>query len=66
MSQLLNAKNINLNSGIDTHSINQLGESPLIEKNKNLPFYKILNPWKIKTPKGYSCLFLPPLKKFLT
>jgi hypothetical protein len=61
VSQLLNAKSINLNSGLDTHSINQLGESPLIEKNKNLPFYKILNPWKIKTPKGYSCLFLPPL-----
>ena len=22
---------------------------------------KILNTWKIKTPKGYSCLFVPPL-----
>ena len=21
----------------------------------------LLNPWKIKTPKGYSCLFVPPL-----
>ena len=61
MSQLLYAKTINLNSGTDIHPIKQLGESPLIEKNKNLPFYKILNPWKIKTPKGYSCLFLPPL-----
>jgi hypothetical protein len=59
--QLLNAKYINLNSGFDFHPIKQLGESPLIEKNKNLPFYKILNPWKIKTPKGYSCLFVPPL-----
>jgi hypothetical protein len=60
-SQRLYTKSINLNSGIDVHPIKQLGESPLIEKNKNLPFYKILNPWKIKTPKGYSCLFLPPL-----
>jgi len=60
-SQILYAKNINLNSGIDIHSINQLKGSPLIEKNKNLPFYKILNPWKIKTPRGYSCLFVPPL-----
>jgi hypothetical protein len=57
----LKAKGINLNSGNDTHSIEQLKGSPFIEKNKNLPFYKILNPWKIKTPKGYSCLFVPPL-----
>lgn len=60
-SQLLYAKNINLNSGISNHPIKQLIGSPLIDKNKNLPFYKILNPWKIKTPKGYSCLFVPPL-----
>jgi hypothetical protein len=61
ISDMLNAKSINLNSGIATHSIDQLLGSPLIEKNKNLPFYKILNPWRIKTPKGYSCLFVPPL-----
>jgi hypothetical protein len=59
--QLLNAKFINLNSGLDSHPIKQLKGFPFIEKNKNLPFYKILNPWKIKTPKGYSCLFVPPL-----
>jgi len=60
-SQLLHAKYLNLNSGFDTHSIEQLEGSSFIEKNKNLPFYKILNPWKIKTPKGYSSLFIPPL-----
>jgi hypothetical protein len=60
-SQLLHAKSINLNSSISVHSVNQVEGSPFIEKNKNLPFYKIINPWKIKTPKGYSCLFLPPL-----
>jgi len=60
-SQILYAKNINLNSGFDIHTLNQVEGSPFIEKNKNLPFYKILNPWKIKTPKGYSCLFVPPL-----
>ena len=59
--QILLAKQINLNSGLDVHPIKQLEGSSLIEKNKNLPFYKILNPWKIKTPKGYSCLFLPPM-----
>jgi hypothetical protein len=58
---VIQAKQLNLNSGIDVHPIKQLEGSPFIEKNKNLPFYKILNPWKIKTPKGYSCLFVPPL-----
>jgi hypothetical protein len=59
--QKLHEKSLNLNSGFDIHPTKQLGQSPLIHKNKNLPFYKILNPWKIKTPKGYSCLFVPPL-----
>lgn len=58
---VLRERGINLNSGVDVHFTNQLEGSPFIEKNKNLPFYKILNPWKIKTPKGYSCLFVPPL-----
>jgi hypothetical protein len=61
MSSVLNAKYVNLNSHIDVHNTFQLEGSPHLEKNKNLPFYKILNPWKIKTPKGYSCLFVPPL-----
>ena len=60
-SQILYAKNINLNSGLDIHFLKQVEGSPFIEKNKNLSFYKILNPWKIKTPKGYSCLFVSPL-----
>jgi len=60
-NQLLMAKSINLNSGFNNHPTFQLEGSPLIEKNKNFPFYKILNPWKIKTPKGYSCLFVSPL-----
>jgi len=61
MSQLLHAKHINLNSEINVHPIKQMEGSPFIDKNKNLPFYKIMNPWKIKTPKGYSCLFVSPL-----
>jgi len=60
-SQILYAKNLNLNASGEFHQLKQLEGSPLIKINKNLPFYKILNPWKIKTPKGYSCLFLPPL-----
>jgi len=58
---LISAKRINLNSQADIHIPKQLEGSPLVNKNKNLPFYKILNPWKIKTPKGYSCLFVSPL-----
>jgi hypothetical protein len=52
---------INLNSMTDIHETYQLEGSPLLKKNKNLPIYKILNPWYIKTPKGYSCLFVSPL-----
>jgi hypothetical protein len=61
MTQFINAKHLNLNSGYDTHPTHQVEGSVIVEKNKKLPFYKILNPWKIKTPKGYSCLFVPPL-----
>ena len=60
-TNIVNAKSLNLNSGYDIHSIKQVEGAPFVDKNKNLPFYKILNPWKIKTPKGYSCLFVPPL-----
>ena len=53
---------MNLNSDGQAHPYPQLGkECPYVNKNKDLPFYKILNPWIIKTPPGYSCLFVPPL-----
>jgi len=62
-SGYLHSRGINLSSDMtkDIHSTGQLAGSPFVEKNKNLPFYKILNPWHIKTPPGYSCLFLPPM-----
>ena len=55
----------NLNSSVpQTHRPEQLEGSPMIKKNSgknnDLPFYKILNPFHIKTPNGYSCLFTPP------
>ena len=53
--------NLNINRNLQIHDINQLGKCPYHERNKNLPYHKILNPWKIKTPPGYSCLFLPLL-----
>jgi hypothetical protein len=55
---------ININvSGLNSyHPIKQLGEKcPFVKKNNGFSFLKILNPWFIKTPPGYSCLFLPPL-----
>jgi hypothetical protein len=57
----ISAKLLNLNAGVDVHPTVQVMNSPFVEKNKNLPLHKILNPWKIKTPKGYSCLFVPPM-----
>jgi hypothetical protein len=60
-SSWMSTKGINLNHFVTSHGTRQLGDSPLVSKNKNLNFHKIANPWKIKTPKGYSCLFVPPL-----
>lgn len=53
-------ENVNLNYYREMHPPQQLKGSPLIKKNLNYPFYKILNPWRIKTPPGYSCLFTAP------
>ena len=57
------SQNINLNYETvgEYHETYQLGKSPILEKNKNLPLHKILNPWTIKTPPGYSCLFTSPM-----
>ena len=43
------------------HPVEQLQGAPSNERNKNLAIMKIFNPWIIKTPPGYSCLFVPPL-----
>jgi len=53
----------NLNgSNADIHPINQVGgeNSFMGLKNGNANVIKILNPWRIKTPPGYSCLFRTP------
>ncbi len=43
------------------HPGQQIKGSPHLTTNKNMPILKIMNPWIIKTPPGYSCLFVPPL-----
>jgi hypothetical protein len=56
-----NEININLR-GEESQERSQLEGSPLLEKNNNMPkVMKIVNPWHIKTPPGYSCLFVSPL-----
>lgn len=53
------------NSQIGTHSSDQLGgdNSYMTNKNGCSSFLKINNPWLIKTPPGYSCLFVPPMHR---
>lgn len=53
--------NVNIEREKELHPNGQFLNSPLDKKNLNLPAHKILNPWVIKTPPGYSCLFVPPL-----
>lgn len=57
-------KELNINYGeAAVHGLQQLGgESSFpIKKNGGFNVLKILNPWKIKTPAGYSCLFISPI-----
>jgi len=56
------ARGINLTGqNPELHDPRQLEGSANVEKNKNMSILKIMNPWIIKTPPGYSCLFLPPM-----
>jgi len=56
-------KNFNLNyhGEKQMHPEYQVQGSPMLKKNMDQPIHKILNPWIIETPPGYSCLFLPPM-----
>ncbi len=45
--------------GVSFHNSDQAKDYPLNKSNK--PLAKINNPWYIKTPPGYSCLFVSPL-----
>jgi hypothetical protein len=43
---------------IEQHPVSQAIYHPYMNNN---PFPKWVNPWSISTPKGYSCLFIPPV-----
>jgi len=53
-------RGINMNTHrLQVHPQVQLGkECPFNKKNKDLGYYKVLNPYIIETPPGYSCLFV--------
>lgn len=53
--------NLNIKDRQEQHGTEQIKGSSYNKKNSNLPINKFLNPWLIKTPPGYSCLFVPPL-----
>ena len=54
--------NINYKDRNDVQYPNQVtGWPDLKNKNQGGVIHKIMNPWVIKTPPGYSCLFLPVL-----
>ena len=61
-TNIMKARGVNI-ADPKTHTSGQLEGSPFIDKNggKDRPFLKIHNPWRIKTPRGYSCLFVNPL-----
>lgn len=46
-------------SPIMFHNVQQAPSHP--DRNNHSLYPKWVNPWSIKTPKGYSCLFVPPL-----
>jgi len=49
--------------GIEGFSYSQTGECP-VSRVKKMPesnYIKVINPWLVKTPPGWSSLFLPPL-----
>ena len=46
---------------IQFHSAEQMPEHP--KRNGHISYPKWINPWAIKTPPGYSVLFIPPMHR---
>jgi hypothetical protein len=49
----------------DLIKFHPLGQADLHPQSKSIEYPKLLNPWAIKTSKGYSCLFLQPMHQDL-
>jgi hypothetical protein len=48
-------------AALGTHPIGQADLHPYVSGDKRI--MKFANPWGIQTPKGYSCLFIPPVHR---
>ncbi len=53
---------------INNHNVPHLGHTheqcPVTIAGKKKSYFKINLPWQIKTPKGYSCMFIQPFYQF--
>jgi hypothetical protein len=48
---------------VGTHGKNQITSERVPNPKENLPPMKFINYWKIKTPPGWSTLFIPPINR---
>jgi hypothetical protein len=57
--------NVNMGTPGEVHGIDQVGgeKCPFVKENKNFPIFKILNPWTILVPKGYSVFYMQPINR---
>ena len=64
-NEYVHAKGMNLNNNPEEHDLRQVGgkDSFYAKKVNNQAVPKVLNPFVIKTPPGYSCLFIPPMHR---
>lgn len=46
---------------VSSHSLEQISELPVDQNMWDTTAWKWHNPWTIKTPPGYSCLFIQPM-----
>tara|TARA_B100000900_G_C20597126_1_gene723893 strand:- start:1856 stop:2557 length:702 start_codon:yes stop_codon:yes gene_type:complete len=51
--------------GVDEHNLNQISKEMMHPNRTVNAVFKFLNPWQIKTPIGYSCLFTTPFNHVL-
>jgi hypothetical protein len=57
----INGTHIYMSTVSDAINFHDIPQAPYHPKMNYQRFPKWTNPWGIKTPKGYSCLFLPPV-----
>ena len=54
-------QHIYISSMPDSINFHEISQAPYHPRMNYQKFPKWTNPWGIKTPKGYSCLFIPPV-----